>query len=169
MEQDHQMVTLLVSGEARALDDLRALYVSNMVIQKAWLPVVHAQINLTKKRYAEAISGLEGVTPFEKGQLTGNLSDSCMIPAFLRGEANLGSGKGAPALGEFQKFTSNAGVVGSCWSAPLAKLGEARAQALTGPQPAAKQAYAKFLNLWKEADPDIPVFKQAKAEATRLR
>jgi tetratricopeptide (TPR) repeat protein len=165
------LVFARTGDEARSqkiLDDLRALYVSNMVIQKAWLPVVHAQMNLTKKRYAEAISGLEEVTPFEKGQLTGNLSDSCMIPALLRGEANLGSGKGAPAFGEFQKFTANAGLVGSCWSAPLAILGEARAQALTGPQVAAKKAYAKFLTLWKEADPEIPLLKQAKAEAARL-
>lgn len=152
----------------KILDDLRALYVSNMVIQKAWLPVVHAQMDLRKKHYAEVVAGLESVTPYEKGQLTGNLSDSCMIPAYLRGEAELGARKGAAALVEFQKFSANAGVVGSCWSAPLAKLGEARARALTGPSASAKESYARFFQLWKEADADIPVLKQAKAEASRL-
>jgi tetratricopeptide (TPR) repeat protein len=152
----------------KILDDLRALYVSNMVIQKAWLPVVHAEMNLRKKRYAEVVAGLESVTPYEKGQLTGNLSDSCMIPAYLRGEAELGAGKGAASLVEFQKFSANAGVVGSCWSAPLAKLGEARARALTGPAPSARDSYAKFFQLWKDADADIPVLKQAKVEAAKL-
>ena len=152
----------------KILDDLRALYDSNMVIQKAWLPVVQGQMNLRKKHYGEVVSGLQGVTPYEKGQLTGNLSDSCMIPAYLRGEAELGARNGPAALVEFQKFSANAGVVGSCWSAPLAKLGEARARALMGPESSAKEAYAKFFALWKDADTDIPGLKQAKAEAEKL-
>ncbi len=149
-------------------DDLRALYISNMVIQKAWLPVVQAQRDLRKKRYPEVVNGLQGVMPYERGQLTGNLSDSCMIPAYLRGEAELGAGKGSAALLEFQKFTENAGVVGSCWSAPLAKLGEARARSLMGTGAATKEAYAKFLELWKYADADLPALKQAKAEAAKI-
>jgi eukaryotic-like serine/threonine-protein kinase len=152
----------------KIMDDLRALYVSNMVIQKAWLPVVQAQMKLRKKQYADAINSLEGVTPYEKGQLTGNLSDSCMIPAFLRGEAQLGAGNARQALAEFQKFSTDAGIVGSCWSAPLAILGTARAQALSGGTSQAKEAYAKFLDLWKGADGDIPTLKQAKAEAAKF-
>ena len=152
----------------KILDDLRALYVSNMVIQKAWLPVVQAEMKLRKKQYADAISSLEGVTPYERGQLTGNLSDSCMIPAFLRGEAELGAGNARQALAEFQKFSTDAGIVGSCWSAPLAKLGTARAEALSGSPGGAKEAYAKFLELWKGADAGIPVLRQAKAEAAKL-
>lgn len=152
----------------KIMDDLRALYVSNMVIQKAWLPVVQAQMKLRKKQYADAIHSLEGVTPYEKGQLTGNLSDSCMIPAFLRGEAQLGAGNARQALAEFQKFSTDAGIVGSCWSAPLSKLGAARGEALSGSS-RAKEAYAKFLELWKGADTDIPALKQAKEEAAKLR
>jgi len=148
----------------KIMDDLRALYVSNMVIQKAWLPVVQAQMKLRKKQYADAINSLEGVTPYEKGQLTGNLSDSCMIPAFLRGEAQLGAGNAGQALAEFQKFSTDAGIVGSCWSSPLAKLGTARAKAMYGSTSQAKEAYAKFLDLWKGADADIPTLKQARAE-----
>jgi len=152
----------------KIMDDLRALYVSNMVIQKAWLPVVQAQVKLRRKQYADSIHSLEGVTPYEKGQLTGNLSDSCMIPAFLRGEAELGAGNARQALAEFQKFSTNAGIVGSCWSAPLAKLGVARAEALSGGASRTKEAYAKFLDLWKGADAELPVLKQAKAEAARF-
>jgi tetratricopeptide (TPR) repeat protein len=165
------LVFARLGEEARArkiLDDLRALYVSNMVIQKAWLPVVEAEMKLGKKQYADAISSLEGVTPYEKGQLTGNLSDSCMIPAFLRGEAELGAGNGRQALAEFQKFSTNAGIVGSCWSAPLAKLGTARAAAMSGSASRAKEAYANFLELWKGADAEIPALKQAKAEVAKF-
>lgn len=165
------LVFARLGEDARAqkiLDDLRALYVSNMVIQKAWLPVVQAEMKLRKKQYADAISSLEGVTPYEKGQLTGNLSDSCMIPAFLRGEAELGAGNARQALGEFQKFSTNAGIVGSCWSAPLAKLGTARAEAMSGSTSRAKEAYAKFLEQWKGADAEIPALKQAKAEAAKF-
>lgn len=165
------LVFARLGEDARAqkiLDDLRALYVSNMVIQKAWLPVVQAEMKLRKKQYADAISSLEGVTPYEKGQLTGNLSDSCMIPAFLRGEAELGAGNARQALAEFQKFSTDAGIVGSCWSAPLAKLGTARAEAMSGSTSRAKEAYAKFLEQWKGADAEIPALKQAKAEAARF-
>ena len=156
------------SRAQKILDDLRALYVSNMVIQKAWLPVVQAEMKLHKKQYADAISSLEGVTPYERGQLTGNLSDSCMIPAFLRGEAELGAGNARQALAEFQKFSTDAGIVGSCWSAPLAKLGTARAEALSGSTIRAQEAYAKFLEQWKAADADIPALRQAKTEAAKF-
>src|SRR6266436_1616526 len=152
----------------KIMDDLRALYVANMVIQKAWLPVVQAQMKLRKKQYADAIHSLEGVAPYEKGQLTGNLSDSCMIPAFLRGEAQLGAGNAREAMAEFQKFSTDAGIVGSCWSSPLAKLGTARAKAMSGSTSQAKEAYAKFLDLWKGADADIPALKQARAEAAKF-
>jgi len=152
----------------KIMDDLRALYVSNMVIQKAWMPVVQAQMKLRKKQYGDAINSLESALPYEKGQLTGNLSDSCMIPAFLRGEAQLGAGNAQQALAEFRKFSTDAGIVGSCWSAPLAKLGVARAEGKSGSTSQAKAAYAKFLDLWKGADTDLPLLKQAQAEAAKF-
>jgi len=149
-------------------DDLRASYVSNLVMQKAWLPVVQAQSALHKKQNAQAIALLEGVIPYEKGQLTGNLSDSCMIPAYLRGEAYLKTPSGSEALREYQKIESSPGIIGNCWSGPLAKLGIARAQAIMGSTSAAKSAYQKFLALWKDADSDTPILKEAKAESAKL-
>ena len=157
--------------EAKAqqiMDDLRASYVSNVVMQKAWLPVVRAQMAMRKNRSAEAIQQLEIVMPYEKGQLTGNLSDSCMIPAYLRGEALLSSQKSRAAMTEFQKIEANSGIIGNCWSGPLAKLGAARAEAAAGALPDAKGGYHQFLELWKDADADIPVFRQAKSEAAKL-
>jgi len=149
-------------------DDLRALYVSNTIMQKAWLPVVRAQVALHKQQAAEAIQELQIVLPYEKGQLTGNLSDSCMIPAFLRGEANLRLQKPRQALMEFQKIEINPGVIGNCWSGPLAKLGKARSHAAVGSSSEARVDYQQFLALWKSADSDVPVLKQAKAEAAKL-
>jgi tetratricopeptide (TPR) repeat protein len=158
-------------SESRALsitDDLRALYVSSTAIQKAWLPVVRAQIAMRKHQEAEAIHQLEIVLPYEKGQLTGNLSDSCMIPAYLRGEAQLSLQRGRQAAAEFQKIEANPGVIGNCWSGSLAKLEKARAQAAAGSRIDAKISYQQFFALWKEADSDIPILKLAKAEALKL-
>jgi tetratricopeptide (TPR) repeat protein len=149
-------------------DDLRASYISNTVMQKAWLPVVRAQIAIQKQQPAEAIRQLEVVLPFEKGQLTGNLSDSCMIPVYLRGEAELSAKKPQQAAAEFQKIEVNSGVVGNCWSAPLSKLEKARAQSAAGSVSDAKISYLQFFALWKGADADIPLLKQAKAEAAKL-
>jgi eukaryotic-like serine/threonine-protein kinase len=157
------------AAKARAItDDLRASYVSNVVMQKAWLPVVQAQTALDNKENAKAITLLEAVTPYEKGQLTGNLSDSCMIPVYLRGEAYLKMSSGFQALHEYQKIETSPGIIGSCWSGPLAKLGIARAQVIMGSTPAAKSSYQKFFALWKDADSNIPILKQAKAEAAKL-
>lgn len=150
------------------IDNLRALYVSNMAIQKAWLPVVRAQLAIHNKQNVEAIRFLEIVAPYEKGQLTGNLSDSCMIPAYLRGEAFLGLQKGREALAEFHKIQSFPGITGSCWSGPLSKLGAARAAAQAGSSAEARINYQKFLELWKDADGNIPLLKDAKTEFAKL-
>jgi eukaryotic-like serine/threonine-protein kinase len=165
------LVLARTGDEAKAqqiTDDLRALYVANMAIQKAWLPVIRAQTAIVQKRDAEAVQLLEEVTPYEKGQLTGNLSDSCMLPAYLRGEALLALQQGPRALREFQKIEQNPGIIGNCWSGPLSKLGQARALAQSSSSADAKSAYLKFFEVWKNADPEIPLLRQARAEAARL-
>lgn len=105
-------------------DNLRASYVSNVVMQKAWLPVVRAQISLHKKQNQEAIQLLEVVTPFEKGQLTGNQNDSCMIPTYLRGEANLNLPKGKEALAS--GIPEDRGEPGNHWKLLVRTTGETR-------------------------------------------
>ncbi len=165
------LVFARIGDETKAqaiIDNLRALYVSNTAIQKAWLPVVRAQLAIHAKQNMEAVELLEPVTPYEKGQLTGNLSDSCMIPAYLRAEAFLALQKSREALAEFQKIQSFPGITGSCWSGPLSLLGAARAEAQAGSTAEAKVAYQKFLNLWKDGDSDISILKEAKTEAAKL-
>lgn len=148
--------------------DLQALYPSNIVIQKAWLPIVRAQLAMNQHKYDEAVLQLQIVSPYEKGQLTANLSDSCMVPALLRGESFLALNKSQLALIEFQKLETNPGLIGNCWSGPLAKLGIARAHTHSGAKAEARSWYEKLLAIWADADPDIPLVKQAKTEMSKI-
>jgi tetratricopeptide (TPR) repeat protein len=150
------------------VDDLRARYVSNTIVQSVWLPVIQAQMDLQRKKPDHALELLDPVTQFERGQLIGNLSSSCLLPAYLRGEARLANHRGTQAVSEFQKILESRGIVGNCWSAPLAHLGIARAQAINGNFTASHSAYQEFFTLWKDADADIPILKQAKAEYAKL-
>ena len=104
---------------------------------------------------------------------------SCLYHTYIRGEAQLSAGRGAEAAAEFQKILDHPGVVNNCWTGALAHLGVARANALLAKtsrgadsdaaRVRALGAYKDFLNLWKDADPDIPVYKQAKAEYAKLQ
>ena len=174
--RDAQTLAILVlarTGDSRRaqsmLDDLAAANVSNTVVQSAWLPTIRAQASLMDQKPDRALDLLEGVKPYERGQLIGNLSYSCMIPAYLRGEAYLAAKQGAPALAEFQKLSESRGIVGNCWSGALTLLGQGRAQALSGSTSSARSSYQRFLELWKTADTDIPILKSARAEFAKLR
>jgi tetratricopeptide (TPR) repeat protein len=151
------------------LDDLSAAHVSNTVVQFAWLPTIRAQAELLGQKPEKALELLEIVKPYERGQLIGNLSYSCMVPSYLRGEAYLLAGQGPQAFAEFQKLIDSRGIVGNCWSGGLALLGEARAQSLSGSKIAAKNSYQRFFDLWKTADSDIPILKSARAEFAKLK
>ncbi|HTV64589.1 MAG TPA: hypothetical protein VMD98_03240, partial [Bryocella sp.] len=104
---------------------------------------------------------------------------SCLYPTYVRGEAYLAAGQGGKAGGEFQKILDHSGIVWNCWTGALAKLGVARAYALQaknsqgGDADAARvealAACKGFLTLWKDADPDIPIYPEAKAEYAKLQ
>jgi len=91
-----------------------------------------------------------------------------MYPVYLRGEAYLGAGNGALAGAEFQKILDHPGVIVNFPLSALAHLGLARARALSHDVTGARTAYQDFFALWKDADPDIPILKQAKAEYAKL-
>jgi tetratricopeptide (TPR) repeat protein len=174
--RDAQTLAILVlarTGDQRRsqtlLDDLAAANVSNTVVQSAWLPTIRAQMALMNQKPAQALESLETVKPFERGQLIGNLSYSCMVPVYLRGEAYLGARQGPQAFAEFQKLLDNRGIVGNCWSGALALLGQARARAISSSPSVARSAYQRFFDLWKSADPDVPVLKLARAEFAKLK
>jgi hypothetical protein len=80
----------------------------------------------------------------------------------------LAAGQGSAAVGEFQKLLNHTGIVWNCWTGALAHLGLGRAYAMQGDTIKAKAAYQHFLTLWKDADPEIPIFVAAKAEYAKL-
>jgi serine/threonine protein kinase/tetratricopeptide (TPR) repeat protein len=147
-------------------------------MQSLWLPAIRAQLALNRKDAAAAITALQPASPpIEYGVIAGD--SSCIYPTFIRGEAYLAAGKGKEAATEFQKILDHSGIVLNCWTAALAHLGRARANALeaknsTGADADAARvralaAYRDFLTLWKDADPDIPILKEAKAEYAKLQ
>ncbi len=150
------------------LEDLSARYVSNTVIQMVWIPTIRAQNELLRQNSRSALQYLEVVTPYERGQMIGNLSNCCLIPIYLRGEAYLAAGQGAQAVNQFQKILDDKVVV-NCWAGPLALVGKARGQLLAGYKAAARTTYAQFLAQWKDADADVPVFKAARSEYAKLK
>jgi hypothetical protein len=101
-----------------------------------------------------------------------------MYPAYVRGVAYLAAHQGSEAAAEFQKILDHSGIVWNCWTGALAHLGVARANALQAKNSQGAEAdaarvralaaYKDFLTLWKDADPGVPVLKQAKAEYAKL-
>jgi serine/threonine protein kinase len=149
-------------------------------MQSLWLPAIRAQLALDRKNPGDAVSALQGVVgPIEFGQIVFVNNLSCFYPTYVRGEAYLASGQTNAAAVEFQKILDHSGIVWNCWTGALAHLGVARANALEArtsqgtdadaARVRARAAYKDFLTLWKDADPDIPVLKEAKAEYARIQ
>jgi len=148
-------------------------------MQSLWLPAIQAQLALDKKNPARALNALQAVSPVELGQIPFVPNISCLYHVHIRGEAYLAAGQGSAAAAEFQKILDHSGIAWNCWTGALAHLGVARANALQSrtsqgadadaARVRALAAYEDFLTLWKDADPDIPILKQAKAESAKLQ
>ena len=111
---------------------------------------------------------LAPAAPYELGGIV-EIFHFVLYPVYMRGEAYLAAKQGTAAAAEFQKILDHPGVVRSELIGALAHLELGRAYALSGDAAKAKSAYKDFLTLWKDADPDIPILKQAKAEYARLQ
>jgi predicted Zn-dependent protease len=136
------------------------------MVQRYWLPTIRAAVALERKDPNRAIELLQAASTVELGLPT-NLT-IFLCPVYLRGEAYLMLHDGKAAAAEFQKFIDHRGVVINFPWGALARLGLARAYALQGDTAKARAAYQDFLTIWKDADPDLPVLKQAKAEYAKL-
>jgi DNA-binding winged helix-turn-helix (wHTH) protein/predicted Zn-dependent protease len=158
------------SGDARAaeklVNELNTSYPLNMLVQTYWLPTIRAAIELQRKNPDGAIELLQRTNGIELAQ-PGN-STVALCPVYIRGQAYLMLHDGRRAAAEFDKFIDYRGVVGNFPWGSLARLGLARAYAIQGDTPKARAAYEDFLTLWKDADPDIPIYKQAQAEYEKL-
>jgi tetratricopeptide (TPR) repeat protein len=147
-------------------------------MQKVWLPTIQTQLALNKKDSARALSALPAASAVEFGLTPFSNGISCLYSIYVRGNAYLAAGQGAEAAAEFNKIIDHSGVVWNCWTGALAHLGVARANALQSrtthgadadaARVRALKAYNDFLTLWKDADPEIPILKQARAESMKL-
>jgi len=173
------------AGAESLARDLGKRFPLDMQVQSLWLPAIQAQLALDKKNPASALSALQAASSIELGQIPFVNNISCLYPTYVRGEAYFAAGQGKEAAAEFQKIIDHGGIVWNCWTGALAHLGVGRANALEAKTLQAQgqaqradadaarvralAAYKDFLTLWKDADPDIPILKQAKAEYAKLQ
>jgi tetratricopeptide (TPR) repeat protein len=174
-------LTLALAGDTAGAQKLAAELEKtsplDTLVQSYWLPTIRAAVALWRKDPNRAVETLKETSAIELGQPT-NLSVA-LVPVYVRGVAYLALNDGDRAATEFQKFIDHRGAVADFPWGALARLGLARGYALeaqsaqgAGAETArakARAAYKDFLALWKEADPDIPILKQAKAEYAKLQ
>jgi tetratricopeptide (TPR) repeat protein len=165
-------LTLARVGEtARAKEVVVGLekgYPTNTVLKIYWLPTIRAAVELNGNNSAQALVLLEGAAPYELGSPP-PLQGGTLYPAYLRGQAYLLAHNGASAAPEFQKLLDHRGMVQNFPLGALAHLQLGRAYAMSGDTAKARTAYQDFFALWKDADPDIPILKEAKAEYAKLQ
>jgi DNA-binding winged helix-turn-helix (wHTH) protein/tetratricopeptide (TPR) repeat protein len=182
VESEAALAFAMAGDRARAeslAQDLAKEFPLDDQTQALSLPAIRAQLGLDEKNPAAALIALPVVSPIEFGQQWFAANISCLYPTYVRGEAYLAAGQGRAAAAEFQKIIDHSGIVWNCWTGALAHLGVARANALElktarGPDVDAARvralaAYKDFLTLWKDADPDIPILKQANSEYAKLQ
>jgi tetratricopeptide (TPR) repeat protein/class 3 adenylate cyclase len=182
MESEAALAFAMAGDTARAeslAQDLGKRFPLDTQTQSLWLPAIQAQLALDKRDPASALTALQAASSIELGQIGFVNNLSCLYHVYVRGEAYLAAGQGSAAAAEFQKILDHSGIVWNCWTGALAHLGVARGNALQSrtsqgadadaARVRALAAYKDFLALWKNADPDIPILKEAKAEYAKLQ
>jgi predicted Zn-dependent protease len=154
---------LALCGDAvtalKAAEDTSQRFPVHTLWNAVFLPAIRAGIELSRNQPGKAVELLQSATSYERAHTSA---------AYLRGLAYLRARKGAEAAVEFQKILDHKGANwGPFYS--LSYVGLARAQALAGNAAGARKAYQDFLALWKDADPDIPILKEAKQEYAKLK
>jgi eukaryotic-like serine/threonine-protein kinase len=163
-------LALARSGETaqsrNILETLQKSEPTNTYLKVYWFPVIEASIAMAQQAPDQAIVTLEPSLPYELGSPP---PATTMHPPYIRGLAYLAEKNGPAAAAEFQKFVDHPGIVLNFLLGSLARLQLGRAYAISGDTAKAKAAYNDFLTLWKDADPDIPILKEAKAEYAKLQ
>jgi DNA-binding winged helix-turn-helix (wHTH) protein/tetratricopeptide (TPR) repeat protein len=151
-------------------DDLGKRFPEDTLVQFNYLPILRAELAIKRGSISEAVESLRAAAPYDLGESTvGPYSWSALYPVFVRGEAYLTARQGKEAAAEFQRVLDQRGLVLNEPIGALARLQIGRAYAMQGDAAKAKAAYQDFLTLWKDADPNIPILKQAKAEYAKLQ
>jgi predicted Zn-dependent protease len=162
-------LALALTGDAgrteRLADDLNKRFPEHTIVQFNYLPTLRAQIALNRNDAAKAIEVLLAATRYELG----DVGLGSLYPVYARGQAYLAAHESSKAVIEFQKIIDHRGIVLNSPIGALAHLRLGRAYFMQGDTVKAKAAYQDFLTLWKDADPDIPILKQAKAEYAKLQ
>ena len=165
-------LALAMCGDAAQAEKLAAetskLFPNGTLWNAVQLPAIRAAIALKRDQPAKAVELLASASPYERAYPEA---------VYLRGLAYLALHEGAKATAEFEKILDHKGANwGSAWQHPywgqfysLSYLGLARGSVLAGEPTIARKAYQDFLTLWKDADPDISILKQAKAEYAKLQ
>jgi len=160
--------------------DLDKRFPQDTVVQYNYLPTIHAILSLARGNPSTAIAELESAKTYELGETTDSpIGWTALYPVYVRGEAYLAARKGGEAAAEFQNILDHPGIVLNQPIAALAHLQLGRAYALEAQllkgadaetaRTKARAAYQDFLTLWKNADADVPILKQAKLEYARLK
>ncbi|HEX2775779.1 MAG TPA: winged helix-turn-helix domain-containing protein [Candidatus Acidoferrales bacterium] len=155
------------AAEASKLaDQVSAERPEDTLVQHYFIPTIRAAIKLRQHDPAAAIDLLRGTAKYDLA-FTGSFN--YVYPAYIRGLAYVGLGDGQSAAAQFQKLIDNPGITVRHVTGPLAWLQLGRAQKMMGDEAAGRKSYETFLDLWKNADPDIPIYQQAKAEYAQLK
>jgi tetratricopeptide (TPR) repeat protein len=160
-------IALALAGDAaqsgRLTADLAKRFPEDTLVQFYYLPTVRGAAALRAANAEGAINALEAAAPYELGVPNENFNFA-LYPVYVRAQAYLAARQGGAAAAEFQKILSHPGVGLNQVIVPLAHLGLGRAYLLSGEKDKARSGYQEFLDLWKDADPDVPILRQAKAE-----
>jgi tetratricopeptide (TPR) repeat protein len=168
-------LALAIAGDIAASEalakDLEKRFPEDTCVQYQYLPVLRAIFALSRREPEAAIEALQKTRPYELAVSRINFTNffGGLHSAYLRGEAYLALRKGAEAIAEFQKLLQHRGLVGPDPVGVLAHRQLGRAYQLTGDRVKAKGAYEAFLTRWKDAEPNIPILKQAMSEYSKLR
>ncbi len=144
-------------------DEVAKLFPLHTLINSVALPTIRAQVEIDRGNPSKAIELLRTAAPYEFGSITR------VLPTYIRAQAYLKAHQSSEAAAEFQKILDHRGVCLTATECSLAHLGLGRARALAGDNAGARTAYQDFLALWKDADPDVPVLKEAQAEYAKLQ
>jgi len=143
---------------------------ANTLLNCYWLPIIRATLELNRRHPDNALRLLQPASPCELGEPNPQVQIAgTLYPVYVRGQANLENGRGREAIVEFQKLLDHRGVVQNFVLGALVHVQLGRAYLATGDAPKARAQYQEFFTLWKDADPDVPILKQAKAEYAKLQ
>jgi serine/threonine protein kinase len=162
-----------IGDTARALaiaGELQKQFPANTMLNHYWLPSIRAYTEIHRGVPADALKTLDTTAPYEFAFPQPQFEESGLLyPAYLRGQAYLLLHQGKEAAKEFQKPLDHRGLAINTLLTSLAHCQLARALAMSGDSSAARKAYQDFFALWKDADPEIPILKEAKREYAKLQ